>query len=172
MIISRKKKGYFLDFFADMIVQRILLWIGQFMIRKASWNLKRWHLTCLLWKQTRCFIWYNTDTFSPVLLWIRSWKQIQISVVDVQDLRGLVVQQGGSKVLVQMALDGTDKGMRTAAQALSRIAITQARGDKSYILKRWRVGRGGRGALFHSVFRLTNNNQITKFNHSFNSLFI
>jgi len=35
-----------------------------------------------------------------------------------------------------MALDGTDKGMRTAAQALSRIAITQARGDKSYILKR------------------------------------
>ena len=37
---------------------------------------------------------------------------------------------------MQMALDGTDKGMRTAAQALSRIAITQARGDKSNILKR------------------------------------
>ena len=42
-----------------------------------------------------------------------------------RDLRGLVVQQGGSKVLVQLALDGTDKGKRTAARALSRIGITQ-----------------------------------------------
>ena len=49
--------------------------------------------------------------------------------VTLQDLRGLVVQQGGSKVLVQMALEGTDKGMRTAAQALSRIAITQETGN-------------------------------------------
>ena len=44
-----------------------------------------------------------------------------------QELRGMVVQQGGSKVLVGMALEGTDKGMRTAAQALSRIGITQVR---------------------------------------------
>ena len=43
----------------------------------------------------------------------------------MQELRGLVVQQGGSKVLVGMALDGTEKGMRFAAQALSRIGITQ-----------------------------------------------
>ena len=41
------------------------------------------------------------------------------------ELRGLVVQQGGSKILCQMAVDGTEKGMRNAAQALSRIGITQ-----------------------------------------------
>ncbi|XP_023336334.1 protein unc-45 homolog B [Eurytemora carolleeae] len=51
--------------------------------------------------------------------------RVLCAVCNHQELRGLVVQQGGSKVLVQMALDGTDKGMRTAAQALSRIAITQ-----------------------------------------------
>merc|ERR1712066_1134409 len=39
--------------------------------------------------------------------------------------RGLVVQQGGSKILCQMAVDGTEKGMRNAAQALARIGITQ-----------------------------------------------
>ena len=48
---------------------------------------------------------------------------------------------------MQMALEGTDKGMRTAAQALSRIAITQARGEISYILKRVR----GVGPLFYSL---------------------
>ena len=32
---------------------------------------------------------------------------------------------GGSKILCQMAVDGTEKGMRNAAQALSRIGITQ-----------------------------------------------
>jgi len=47
------------------------------------------------------------------------------AVCNQQELRGMVVQQGGSKVLVSMALEGTDKGMRTAAQALSRIGITQ-----------------------------------------------
>jgi hypothetical protein len=30
----------------------------------------------------------------------------------LQDLRGLVVQQGGSKVLIPMELDGIDKGTR------------------------------------------------------------
>ncbi len=47
-----------------------------------------------------------------------------------QELRGLVVQQGGSKALIPMALDGTDKGKRCAAQALARIGITQAKSDK------------------------------------------
>ncbi|XP_040573143.1 protein unc-45 homolog B [Lepeophtheirus salmonis] len=42
-----------------------------------------------------------------------------------QDLRGYVVQQGGSKTLVTMALEGTEKGKRQAAQALARIGITQ-----------------------------------------------
>jgi len=42
-----------------------------------------------------------------------------------QELRGLVVQQGGSKALVPIALKCTEKGERAAAQALSRIGITQ-----------------------------------------------
>jgi len=41
------------------------------------------------------------------------------------ELRGLVVQQGGSKALIPLALEGTDKGTRCAASALSRIGITQ-----------------------------------------------
>jgi len=42
-----------------------------------------------------------------------------------QELRGLVIQQGGSKALVPIALSSTEKGERHAAQALSRIGITQ-----------------------------------------------
>ncbi|XP_054271467.1 protein unc-45 homolog B isoform X1 [Macrosteles quadrilineatus] len=41
-----------------------------------------------------------------------------------RDLRGIVVQQGGAKVLFSMALEGTDKGKKNAAQALARIGIT------------------------------------------------
>lgn len=41
-----------------------------------------------------------------------------------QELRGSVVQQGGVKVLMKLALEGTDKGKRHAGQALSRIGIT------------------------------------------------
>ena len=41
------------------------------------------------------------------------------------DLRGKVVQQGGTKILAALALDGTEKGTRHAAQALARIGITQ-----------------------------------------------
>lgn len=41
------------------------------------------------------------------------------------ELRGLVVQQGGSKALIPVALEGTPKGKRAAASALSRIGITQ-----------------------------------------------
>ena len=41
------------------------------------------------------------------------------------DLRGLVVQQGGSKALVPIALECTEKGETAAAQALARIGITQ-----------------------------------------------
>ncbi|CAG0894401.1 unnamed protein product [Darwinula stevensoni] len=46
------------------------------------------------------------------------------ALCEHQDLRGLVVQQGGAKVLIPMALDGTDKGKKQAAQALARIGIT------------------------------------------------
>lgn len=41
-----------------------------------------------------------------------------------QELRGLVVQQGGVKVLIPMSLEGTDNGKKHAAQALARIGIT------------------------------------------------
>jgi hypothetical protein len=41
------------------------------------------------------------------------------------ELRGVVVQQGGSKALIPLALEGTEKGQRVAAQALARIGITQ-----------------------------------------------
>ncbi|CAG9831368.1 unnamed protein product [Diabrotica balteata] len=40
------------------------------------------------------------------------------------ELRGVVVAQGGSKALLPLALNGTDKGKRQAAQALARIGIT------------------------------------------------
>lgn len=41
------------------------------------------------------------------------------------ELRGLVVQQGGVKVLIKLALEGnTENGKRLAAQALARIGIT------------------------------------------------
>ncbi|XP_075227604.1 unc-45 myosin chaperone [Lycorma delicatula] len=41
-----------------------------------------------------------------------------------QELRGIIVQQGGVKVLLPMALEGTTKGKKQAAQALARIGIT------------------------------------------------
>ncbi|XP_055614210.1 protein unc-45 homolog B [Uranotaenia lowii] len=41
-----------------------------------------------------------------------------------QEVRGKVVQQGGAKVLIPLALKGTAVGKRHAAQALSRIGIT------------------------------------------------
>lgn len=46
------------------------------------------------------------------------------ALCNEQELRGTVVQQGGSKVLIPLSLNGTDKGKRHAAQALARIAIT------------------------------------------------
>ena len=41
-----------------------------------------------------------------------------------QSVRGIVVQQGGAKVLLPLALKGTEKGKRHAGQALSRLGIT------------------------------------------------
>ncbi|KAJ9593464.1 hypothetical protein L9F63_014993 [Diploptera punctata] len=46
------------------------------------------------------------------------------AICCLNELRGLVVQHGGVKVLLPMALDGTDKGKKQAAQALARIGIT------------------------------------------------
>lgn len=39
-------------------------------------------------------------------------------------VRGKVVQQGGARVLIPLALKGTEKGRRNAAQALSRLGIS------------------------------------------------
>ena len=52
-------------------------------------------------------------------------SRVMNAICKFSELRGLLVQQGGSKVLCQLAVDGTEKGMRHAAQALSRIGITQ-----------------------------------------------
>ena len=47
------------------------------------------------------------------------------AICQQPDLRGLVVQQGGSRALVPLALAGTEMGKRAAAQCLARIGITQ-----------------------------------------------
>lgn len=46
------------------------------------------------------------------------------AVCGQPELRGKIVQQGGAKVLLNLALKGTEKGKRQAAQGLSRIGIT------------------------------------------------
>ncbi|XP_020282813.1 protein unc-45 homolog B [Pseudomyrmex gracilis] len=40
------------------------------------------------------------------------------------EVRGIVVQQGGAKALLPLALDGTEKGKKQASQALARLGIT------------------------------------------------
>ncbi|EDW83829.1 uncharacterized protein Dwil_GK13474 [Drosophila willistoni] len=46
------------------------------------------------------------------------------AVCGLRELRGKVVQDGGVKTLLRLALEGTDKGKRHACQALARIGIT------------------------------------------------
>lgn len=46
------------------------------------------------------------------------------AICCLPELRGIVVQQGGAKVLIPMALEGTNNGKKQAAQALARIGIT------------------------------------------------
>ncbi|XP_014245715.1 protein unc-45 homolog B [Cimex lectularius] len=46
------------------------------------------------------------------------------TLASQQELRGIIVQQGGVKALLQLTHDGTDKGMKQAAQALARVGIT------------------------------------------------
>ena len=59
----------------------------------------------------------------------KNMKELIARVINAfcqhHELRGLVVQQGGSKALVPIALEGTEKGQKAAAQALARIGITQ-----------------------------------------------
>lgn len=46
------------------------------------------------------------------------------AICSQQEVRGIVVQQGGAKILLPLALDGTDKGKKQASQALARLGIT------------------------------------------------
>ncbi|XP_011870824.1 PREDICTED: protein unc-45 homolog B [Vollenhovia emeryi] len=46
------------------------------------------------------------------------------AICSQQEVRGIVVQQGGTKALLPLALDGTDKGKKQASQALARLGIT------------------------------------------------
>lgn len=45
-------------------------------------------------------------------------------ICSQQENRGIVVQQGGGKVLLPLSLEGTDKGKKQASQALARLGIT------------------------------------------------
>ncbi|XP_057317799.1 protein unc-45 homolog B [Microplitis mediator] len=46
------------------------------------------------------------------------------AICGQQEVRGIVVQQGGAKALLPLAINGTAKGKKQAAQALARIGIT------------------------------------------------
>lgn len=46
------------------------------------------------------------------------------AICSEQSVRGKVVQQGGARVLIPLALNGSEKGKRHAAQALSRLGIS------------------------------------------------
>lgn len=46
------------------------------------------------------------------------------AICEHQELRGYVVQQGGAKALLKLALDNTENGKTIAAQALARLGIT------------------------------------------------
>ena len=50
--------------------------------------------------------------------------RVFLAVVKDKEHRGLVVQQGGAKALIPLALQGTEQGKIKAAQALAKIAIT------------------------------------------------
>jgi len=47
-----------------------------------------------------------------------------LAIADNQEHRGLLVQQGGAKALLPLALEGTKDGKTKAAQALAKIGIT------------------------------------------------
>ncbi|XP_034183265.1 unc-45 myosin chaperone isoform X2 [Osmia lignaria lignaria] len=46
------------------------------------------------------------------------------AICSQHEVRGIVVQQGGAKALLPLALDGTDRGKKQASQALARLGIT------------------------------------------------
>lgn len=62
----------------------------------------------------------KTDSFNSKELIARVFN----AICSQQEVRGIIVQQGGAKALLPLALNGTDKGKKQASQALARLGIT------------------------------------------------
>jgi len=84
-------------------------------VDKRIWTLGEWGITSAL------VAFYKNDSQNIQELIAR----VLNAVCKFTELRGFVVQQGGSKALAALALEGTEKGKRHAAQGLARIGITQ-----------------------------------------------
>ena len=84
-------------------------------VDKRIWTLAEWGITSAL------VAFYKNDSKNIQELIAR----VLNAVCKFPELRGFVVQQGGSKALACLALEGTDKGKRHAAQGLARVGITQ-----------------------------------------------
>lgn len=84
-------------------------------VDKRIWTLAEWGITSAL------VAFYKNDSKNIQELIAR----VLNAVCKFPELRGYVVQQGGSKALAALALEGTEKGKRHAAQGLARVGITQ-----------------------------------------------
>jgi tetratricopeptide (TPR) repeat protein len=84
-------------------------------IDKRIWTLAEWGITSALVAFSK-----NESINIRELI-----ARVLNAICKFAELRGFVVQQGGSKALAGLALEGTDKGKIQAAQALARIAVTQ-----------------------------------------------
>lgn len=84
-------------------------------IDKRIWTLAEWGITSAL----VAFAKNDSKNIQELI------ARVLNAVCKFSELRGFVVQQGGSKALVGLALEGTEKGRRHSAQALARIGITQ-----------------------------------------------
>jgi len=84
-------------------------------VDKRIWSLGEWGITSAL------VAFYKNDSQNIQELIAR----VLNAVCKFTDLRGYVVQQGGAKALCALALEGTEKGKKHAAQGLARIGITQ-----------------------------------------------
>jgi len=84
-------------------------------VDKRIWTLAEWGITSAL------VAFYKNDSKNIQELISR----VLNAVCKFAELRGFVVQQGGSKALAALALEGTEKGKRHAAQGLARVGITQ-----------------------------------------------
>lgn len=84
-------------------------------VDKRIWTLAEWGVTTAL----VAFAKHDSKNIQELV------ARVLNAICKFADLRGFVVQQGGSKALATLALDGTEKGKRQAAQGLARIGISQ-----------------------------------------------